>query len=269
MTVPVLTALILIPIAVAAAVLGGWPFAGLILLAGLLMIYEGYVITEKTFILPETITQFVFLIFAVWLSQQGFALAALLAIGSGAALGTLISAAFGRWYPLPLFGFTYLGLAILGFIGLRDLPSIGLLVVLWTLAVVWATDTCAFLVGRALGGPKLAPQISPNKTFSGLLGGITGAAAASTLFSLMIASPATIWFALIGFGAGVVSQLGDLLESALKRRFGVKDSSGLVPGHGGVLDRVDGLILVVLAISALQVFWGLAWLFPPNGLPAL
>jgi len=268
MTVPVLTALILIPIAVAAAVLGGWPFAGLILLAGLLMIYEGYVITEKTFILPETITQFVFLIFAVWLFQQGFALAALLAVGSGAALGTLISASFGRWHALPLFGFTYLGLAILGFIWLRELPSIGLLVVLWMLTVVWATDTCAFLVGRTLGGPKLAPHISPNKTYSGLLGGMAGAAAASTLFSLMIASPATLWFALFGFAAGSVSQVGDLLESGLKRRFGVKDSSGLVPGHGGVLDRVDGLILVVLATSALQIFWGLGMLFPPNGLAA-
>lgn len=264
MTVPLLTALILIPIAITAAVLGGWPFAGLALIAGLLMIYEGYIISERAFILPEAIVQSAFLIFSVWLFQQGFALASVLAIGSGTAVGTLISSSFGRWYSLPLYGFTYLGLAILGFIWLRDIPDIGLLVILWVLTVVWATDTCAFLAGRTLGGPKLAPRVSPNKTWSGLLGGMLGAAAASTLFSLMIASPATVWFALIGFGAGGVSQVGDLLESALKRRFGVKDSSGLVPGHGGVLDRVDGLILVTLAMSALNAIAGLSWLFPAN-----
>lgn len=264
MTVPLLTALILIPIAIAAAVLGGWPFAGLALLAGLLMIYEGYVIAERSFILPEAIIQCVFLVFAVWLFQHGFALASVLAIGSGAAVGTLISSSFGRWHPLPLYGFTYLGLAILGFIWLRDLPAIGLLVILWTLVVVWATDTCAFLAGSTLGGPKLAPRVSPNKTWSGLLGGMLGASAASALFALTITSPAIIWFALIGFGAGAISQLGDLLESALKRRFGVKDSSGLVPGHGGVLDRVDGLILVTLAMSVLHAVSGLGWLFPAS-----
>lgn len=264
MIVPILTAFVLIPIAIAATVVGGWPFAGLTLVAGLLMTYEGYTIAEKKFVLPEVLVQGIFLIFAVWLFGQGFNVASVLAIGSGAALGTLISSSFGRWYALPLYGYTYLGIAILGFIWLRDLPEIGLLVILWMLAVVWATDICAFLVGRYVGGLKLAPHISPNKTLSGLLGGMLGAGGASTLFSLFISSPATLEFALVGFFAGAIAQAGDLLESAFKRRFGVKDSSNLVPGHGGVLDRVDGLILVALSTSALHAFSDISWLFLPN-----
>jgi len=117
----------------------------------------------------------------------------------------------------------------------------GSLSVFWVLAVVWATDIGAYAFGRIIGGPKLAPSVSPNKTWSGAIGGLVSAvlAASALLWGFGVAVTA----ALAGLAAllSVVSQSGDLFESALKRRYQVKDSGGLIPGHGGVMDRFDGL----------------------------
>jgi phosphatidate cytidylyltransferase len=117
--------------------------------------------------------------------------------------------------------------------------------VFWAMLVTWSTDIFAYFAGRSIGGPKLAPKISPNKTWAGLIGGVAGAAivgaVAAYLFGL------DNWFLLAGAPMGLLAQLGDLYESRVKRRLGVKDSGSLLPGHGGVLDRVDGLLPVVLA----------------------
>lgn len=132
---------------------------------------------------------------------------------------------------------------------LRQVPEIGLFLIGWTFAVVWFTDIAAYFTGRALGGPKLMPSVSPKKTWSGALGGaLAGTAGGMAVWALM---PAT---AGLGFGvvlaislaASVVSQAGDLFESAIKRRFGTKDSSQLIPGHGGFLDRLDGYWAVLV-----------------------
>lgn len=132
---------------------------------------------------------------------------------------------------------------------LRQVPEIGLFLIGWTFAVVWFTDIAAYFTGRALGGPKLMPSVSPKKTWSGALGGaLAGTAGGMAVWALM---PAT---AGLGFGvvlaislaASVVSQAGDLFESAIKRRFGTKDSSRLIPGHGGFLDRLDGYWAVLV-----------------------
>ena len=132
---------------------------------------------------------------------------------------------------------------------LRQVPEIGLFLIGWTFAVVWFTDIAAYFTGRALGGPKLMPSVSPKKTWSGALGGaLAGTAGGMAVWALM---PAT---AGLGFGvvlaislaASVVSQSGDLFESAIKRRFGTKDSSRLIPGHGGFLDRLDGYWAVLV-----------------------
>jgi phosphatidate cytidylyltransferase len=132
---------------------------------------------------------------------------------------------------------------------LRQVPEIGLFLIIWTFAVVWFTDVAAYFTGRALGGPKLMPSVSPKKTWSGALGG----AAAGTAGGLAVwyLSPAASG---LGFGAvfvvslvaSVFSQAGDLFESAIKRRFGTKDSSRLIPGHGGFLDRLDGYWAVLV-----------------------
>jgi phosphatidate cytidylyltransferase len=151
-----------------------------------------------------------------------------------------------------LVGTVYIGLACLAFLWLRLAPFNGPVVVFWLLAVVWATDIGAYFAGRGLGGPKLAPRVSPNKTWAGLIGGMIAAAAVSAVAAVVL--DWTLLAPVLG-GAllAVVAQGGDLLESWSKRRFGVKDSSHIIPGHGGILDRVDGLLSVFPV--AFLYFW--------------
>jgi phosphatidate cytidylyltransferase len=133
---------------------------------------------------------------------------------------------------------------------------------LWIIGIVWATDTAAYFAGRPIGGPKLAPRISPNKTWAGLAGGVLASAAIGVVFALST-SILTPWLVVfISAGMAVVEQAGDLFESWVKRRFGVKDSGTLIPGHGGVLDRVDGLLAVATSVAILTMLSGrspLAW----------
>jgi phosphatidate cytidylyltransferase len=152
------------------------------------------------------------------------------------------------------FGVPYLGGSGLALIYLRDVPAKGMALTFYLLAAVWATDIGAFLAGRLIGGPKLCPIVSPKKTWAGLIGGM----ALSALIGYGVAR---------GFGAtrpcaaaglalalAVVAQTGDLFESWVKRRAGVKDSGTLIPGHGGVLDRIDGLVFAALFLGLLEAF---------------
>ena len=143
-------------------------------------------------------------------------------------------------------GIGYVGLPILALSLLRNDVQFGLLAVIWCLLIVWAADIMAYFFGRIIGGPKLAPRISPKKTWAGLLGAIFGAVAASCAVSYF--ASLNIW-PLAGLAAifAILEQGGDIFESAFKRHYGVKDSGNLIPGHGGVLDRIDGLIAVVVA----------------------
>jgi phosphatidate cytidylyltransferase len=152
------------------------------------------------------------------------------------------------------FGFPYLGLAAVALPWLRADPFVGLPNTLFVLVVVWTSDIGAYLVGRLIGGPKLAPAISPGKTWSGAAGGLVSAALASLAVAACFSpglSPLHVTASAVALG--VVSQAGDLLESALKRHFGVKDSGRIIPGHGGLLDRVDAL-LAVAPVAALLAF---------------
>ncbi|WP_274424146.1 phosphatidate cytidylyltransferase [Chelativorans sp. YIM 93263] len=144
-------------------------------------------------------------------------------------------------------GLAYAGMPIVALAATRGDDAAGLWAILFLFAVVWATDILAYFVGRAIGGPKLAPSISPGKTWSGAAGGALGAVVAGGVvawFGNTALSLLAICF--LAFFLSVVSQLGDLFESGLKRRHGVKDSSTLIPGHGGVMDRVDGLIVAAV-----------------------
>ncbi|RDD62184.1 phosphatidate cytidylyltransferase [Ferruginivarius sediminum] len=150
----------------------------------------------------------------------------------------------------------YLGTGCLAFLWLRQLGEGGLLMVAWLIASVWATDIAAYFAGRAIGGPRLAPRISPKKTWAGLLGGAAGAAAVGVGFALgapevrmLMSLPGPLTMAAVGVALAVVAQLGDLLASAFKRYFDVKDASHLIPGHGGVIDRADGLLAASLAVA--------------------
>ncbi len=150
-------------------------------------------------------------------------------------------------------GLVYIGAACWGLIYLRQSID-GRELVLWLFIAVWASDTGAYVFGRLIGGPKLAPVLSPKKTWAGLIGGIACAALAG--------ATAAVWHSLevlsvaaVGACLGVVAQAGDLLESWAKRCFGVKDSGSIIPGHGGLFDRVDGLMAAAIGFIVLNFFF--------------
>jgi phosphatidate cytidylyltransferase len=148
----------------------------------------------------------------------------------------------------------YAGAMALAPIVLRSDAEFGFLAMIFVFAVVWVTDIAAYFVGRAVGGPKLAPRLSPNKTWSGSIGGVAGAVLAAVLvvhFGGVGGMPAAI---VVAIALSSVAQIGDLAESAIKRRFGVKDASSLIPGHGGLMDRLDGFV----AAAVLACLVGLA-----------
>jgi phosphatidate cytidylyltransferase len=151
-------------------------------------------------------------------------------------------------------GVLYIGIAGLALIALRDDNDAGRANVLFIFLVVWASDIGAYMAGRALGGPKLAPAVSPNKTWSGAAGGLAAAVLVGTAAAAVLAPGGEAWRSMaVAALLGVTAQAGDLLESWIKRRFRVKDTSRLIPGHGGLLDRLDG-VLAAAPVAAL-----LAW----------
>jgi phosphatidate cytidylyltransferase len=175
-------------------------------------------------------------------------------------LGALGSALFARARGVgerpadEAFGVLYLGAPALTLLWLRNTDG-GRDWVLVLLAVAWSADIAAFLIGSALKGPKLWPRFSPNKTWSGFIGGLVAAAlAAIAVTALLGRDAATVgWAAPVGLVTGLATMAGDLWESMLKRRFGVKDSGQLIPGHGGLLDRVDGLMFAVLVLAGVRL----------------
>jgi len=150
--------------------------------------------------------------------------------------------------PWEASGLAYAALSGFSLAYLRDDNHSGLIAILFLFAVVWATDIAAYFVGRAVGGPKLAPSISPGKTQSGALGGAAGGVIAGLLLAVASGAGNLVQLGLVALALSIVSQTGDLFESWVKRRHGAKDSSNLIPGHGGVMDRVDGLVAAAFAL---------------------
>jgi phosphatidate cytidylyltransferase len=153
-------------------------------------------------------------------------------------------------------GGTYFGAAGLGFLYLRAMEPQGFNTALWVFLVVAAADVGGYFAGRLIGGPKLWPSVSPKKTWAGAGGGIVLAVVAGALFSWASAGTFFVQVGLVSAAAAVVSQGGDLAESALKRHFGVKDSGRVLPGHGGAMDRFDGLVAAVLAVALISWWRG-------------
>jgi phosphatidate cytidylyltransferase len=143
------------------------------------------------------------------------------------------------WIAIPCISFLWLARAEHG----------GRQILLWLLAVVWATDIGAYAIGRSIGGPRLAPRWSPRKTWAGFVGGMVSAALAGGVAALALRARPLLPLVLVSAGLAIVAQFGDLAESLAKRRFGVKDSSRLIPGHGGLLDRLDGLLAVIPMVA--------------------
>jgi phosphatidate cytidylyltransferase len=144
----------------------------------------------------------------------------------------------------------------MGLVVVRNDAEWGMASLLWIIALVVAADTGGYIAGRSIGGPKLAPRISPNKTWAGLAGAVAGAALVG-LLTAFIVNHTNVWvLVLLSAVLGVIEQAGDLVESTLKRHFGVKDASHIIPGHGGVLDRVDGLLAVGVAVLVIGEWTG-------------
>ncbi len=156
---------------------------------------------------------------------------------------------------LYAFGLPYIALPAASLVWLRANPASGFETILWLLCIVWATDIGAYAFGRIIGGPKLAPRFSPKKTWAGLIGGMVSAAGVGAGIAAGWGL-SVVGFALLSAVLAVVSQVGDLFESWVKRRFNVKDSSNIIPGHGGVLDRVDGVLPVAVVVAVLAMVFG-------------
>jgi phosphatidate cytidylyltransferase len=165
--------------------------------------------------------------------------------------------------PWMILGVVYIAFSCWALWLLRLDPQWGRMTLFWLLAVVWGADTGGFVFGKTLGGPKLASTISPNKTWAGFVGGTLCAAIGGWAVVAYVKGSASLEIALFSAAIGVVSQVGDLLESWVKRRFGIKDSGAIIPGHGGLFDRVDGLVAAALASALINIgFRGnvLSWL---------
>lgn len=238
----------LIAIAAAALWFGGFAFWLLVTVAALVMIHEWgglHGATAEHRKLAQYALMVPLAIMSPWAAGPSF-LAFGLVLGAG-----FFTAIVTRNGALGA-GAVYVGLPVLALLTLRDWPN-GLLLAFWAMGLVWACDIGAYFAGRAIGGPKLMPTISPNKTWAGLVGGMSAAG----LFGWAL----TYWGLDAGLAAAtpalaMFAQAGDLYESWLKRRAGVKDSGTILPGHGGVLDRLDGLVPVapvaVLMLLAMQ-----------------
>lgn len=151
-----------------------------------------------------------------------------------------------RW---RYFGVLYVALPPIALVLLREDPQYGIAAIIWVMVAVWMADTLAYFAGRIIGGPKLAPRLSPKKTWAGLGGAMAGSALAAVGVALALGLPSVGVLAMLAAVLAVVEQGGDLFKSAMKRHYGVKDSGRLIPGHGGVIDRVDGLVAVAMAAA--------------------
>lgn len=256
------SALVLAPIAIAAAYFGGWLFICTFGLAAMIMLWEWTALVfgdAEPRVLARDLARVLApgmaaLVLAAGLAGEGRAVAAIATI----ALGALVAAgAVAAWPPrrcqtvnAPAWtaaGMIYAGTAFLGPALLRADPALGLAAVLYLFAIVWATDIFAYLIGRAVGGPLLWPALSPKKTWAGAAGGLAGGVAAGTAVAYASIGTAPLVAGVLALILSVMAQGGDLLESAVKRQFGVKDASHVIPGHGGVMDRLDGFLVAALA----------------------
>lgn len=240
------------PIAIFAVWQGGWVFTLFLTAGAALMLWEWHRLWARAQGRQ------------IWQVTVAPVLLGLAAVGAGWLLTALVLFMTAMWlgwiyvsrHQLSKMwvesGIVYVALPCAALIFLRNAETVGLWLVAYVFFVTWATDIGAYASGRTIGGPKIAPKISPNKTWAGLIGGVVAAAILSALMQDKVMAGDHSWVLVpIGAMLAVVAQVGDFFESWVKRRFGVKDSGRFLPGHGGILDRVDGIIPVATVLALL------------------
>lgn len=248
----VCSALVLAPLTVAMAYVGGWPFALFWSVAALGVLWEWMSLVAPADRRSVLMTGAVSLVLAFALAATDHLLAAIVVL----AMGALATAALGPrerriWTAGAI---PYAGALGVAPIVLRADGEAGFIALVFLFAVVWTTDIVAYFVGRAVGGPKLMPRVSPKKTWSGAVGGTLAAIAVALGIATAAGFAGLFVIALVALVLSVCSQVGDLFESFLKRCVGVKDSGHVIPGHGGLMDRLDGFV----AAAAVAALIGLA-----------
>jgi phosphatidate cytidylyltransferase len=245
---------VLVPLAVGSAYLGGPPFLAVWALAATIILWEWTAIVGepgRAPILAAGAAAFASAAVLFGLSWPRAALA-VLALGAVAVAG-LAGGGRRAWI---LAGGVYAGAMLAAPAVLRSDAELGLLAVMLLFGVVWTTDVMAYFVGRALAGPKLWPAVSPKKTWSGAVGGTAAATVVGSGLSALAGLEHLAALALVCALLSLAAQTGDLLESALKRRFGAKNASELIPGHGGLMDRLDGFVAAALVATLLGLARG-------------
>ncbi|MEK9281394.1 MULTISPECIES: phosphatidate cytidylyltransferase [unclassified Bradyrhizobium] len=234
-------AIVLAPLAIALAYAGGWLWAFLVTLVSIGLFAEWLMVVGAGAVALTAAGTIVLAIIGFCVAFGALKAAVIIGVIGGAVIALLA----GGKRVWAASGFAYASAALLASILVRQDPVNGFVALMFVLLVVWATDIGGYFAGRGIGGPKLWPRVSPKKTWAGALGGFTASLVVAGGFGAAGLGKA-VPLLLVGAVLSVVSQLGDLFESAVKRRFGVKDSSHLIPGHGGLLDRLDGFVAAIL-----------------------
>ena len=248
----VIAALVLAPLAIAIAYTGGWLWTALVTLAAIGLYVEWLTIVGAARQMRVVASGVVALAIAGMCLAAGRIDASCVALVLGLAAVALLSPERRHWNAA---GFGYAAAAEIASVLVRIDQTYGFVALILILLVVWATDIGGYFAGRGIGGPKLWPRVSPKKTWAGAIGGF----AASLVVGLGFAAfglGKTGPILLLGAVLSIASQFGDLFESAVKRRFGVKDSSHIIPGHGGLLDRLDGFVAAVVMAAILGFLRG-------------
>jgi phosphatidate cytidylyltransferase len=257
----IVSALALVAVAVATLVAGGATFAMFWLAAGVAVLWEWQRLVGGERQLPRLIVGGAALtLAATFAAESGPDIGLAIVLAAAGALAALAGPEKRVWAGA---GMVYAGVLVVSVIALRNSFPYGLLAVAWLFAVVWGTDVLAYFGGRLIGGPKFWPRVSPSKTWSGTLSGVFGGALFGLGAAHVVANwsppPLVAWTPVLALGlvVAIIAQAGDFFESAVKRRFGVKDSSNLIPGHGGVMDRLDGFITAAAGAALIGALRGL------------
>jgi len=252
MATRMVSAVVLAVFALGAVVASPWTFAALVIAAGVTVAWEwGRLVRGRGFDGTAAIqaTAVAAIVVFITLARPDLALIAAAVALAGTAMLGFSSSTLG-W---SLAGLAYSVLPAWAMVWLRSDQTFGAAALLYLFAVAWTTDTASYAGGRLIGGPKLAPQISPRKTWSGLICGTLAPGLIGYAFAVVLKETSSWRLAMASIAIAAACQIGDLSESAVKRRFGAKDVSHLIPGHGGLLDRIDGLLIAAIAAALIAL----------------